>query len=401
MTESERDHFESGIAVLQADNTSEDVPLQEPYQVSGVALPVNTVVEGGQGERHYYPEEVLRDAADMLSGVDIVKNFHELDGQAPADDVIGKVTDAAYRDGVGLVYEGEITDNEIAQKVGHGYLEVSPSLGRALGDYDDGMDARKVEHLAGFRDLAVVANGQPGADIKLGENAAITALGRDALSQVLDGNESAESDVDPDGRGGPSNDDPTGASSSGRDTTNEATTMSDGDTLSDEEKAILAASKGVDNARDVLQSYAAAEEPTITEQDELDALQSEKQALEEDVDELAGVFREVLAEQKDLSEDVVSDLSVDALTSEFRNDDGEIETTTLSQTPETGEPDTLEGGDGVDFDALDGDTQSEIESLAARAETMESVDPDYADELRGQAADLADAESFEDIEEEI
>jgi len=184
----------------------------------------------------------------------------------------------------------------------------------------------------------------------------------DALSSGFDvdslGDEPAESGRDTNNGGMPSNDDPTGASSSGRDTpTDSSDTMSDDDTLSDEKKAILAAAKDVDSPREVLSSYANAEEPTITEQDELDALEDEKTALESDVEELSGVFREVLAERKDLSEDVVSDLSVDALTSEFRNDEGELEPDTLAQTPETGEPEPTdnedEGGFDGDVDALE------------------------------------------------
>lgn len=186
MTQTQRDTFESGIGVLASNRTTDTIQENDPVQVNGVALPVNTVVEGGQGERYFFPPEVLEDAADMIEGANIVKNFHEVEGQAPADDVIGEVTSAAFSEGLGLVYEGEILDEDIAQRVAQGYLDVSPTVARALGEYDENRDARQVDAVAGFRDLAVVQNGQPGADIEIGPNPAVEALSLDALSRAMD-----------------------------------------------------------------------------------------------------------------------------------------------------------------------------------------------------------------------
>lgn len=192
MTQTQRDTFERGIGVLAAGNTTSEIQGNNPVAVTGVALPANTVVEGGQGERHYFPDEVLADAAEMLVGANIVKNFHELDGQAPADDVIGEVTDAAFSEGVGLVYEGELLDDDIAQRVAQGYLDVSPTVARSLGAYDDARDARQVDAIAGFRDLAIVQQGQPGAGIEIGENPAVAALQRDVLSRAFDGGDAGD-----------------------------------------------------------------------------------------------------------------------------------------------------------------------------------------------------------------
>lgn len=192
MTQTQRDIFEHGIGVLAAGNTTSEIQENDPIQVNGVALPANTVVEGGQGERHYFPDEVLEAAAEMLEGANIVKNFHELDGQAPADDVIGEVTAAAFSEGVGLVYEGELLDEDIAQRVAQGYLDVSPTVARSLGAYDEARDARQVDAIAGFRDLAVVQQGQPGAGIEIGSNPAVSALQRDALSRAFDGGDGGD-----------------------------------------------------------------------------------------------------------------------------------------------------------------------------------------------------------------
>lgn len=389
MTDSERDHFESGIAVLA--DTSEDIPLQEPYTVSGVALPVNTVVEGGQNTRHYYPEEVLREAADMLEGVDIVKNFHDLEGQAPADDVIGRVTDVAYREGWGLVYEGEITDREIKEKIGHGYLEVSPSLGRALGDHNESLDAREVKEIAGFRDLAVVANGQPGADIELGGNAAVTALGMDALSAgVMGGDEPAESGRDTnDGDSMPSNDDPSGASSSGSDTTNEdSETMSEDNNLTADEEALLNAVSDPEQARDVLSEYNSTEDAKIVAQTELETLQEDSEKV-----------REILAEEL---EHRGSPFGVDTLCEKFtasemegrlENDEGEVEFESLSQSPETGEPDTP---DESETDTLSDEDEARIAEIDQKLEVLgKSLPQERVDALKEEAADLAGEDSYD------
>lgn len=185
MTNSEKDNPDGGIATLSADAV-DDFNSEAPYEVSGVALPVNTVVNGGQNTDHYYTESVLQDAAEQLEGQQIVKNFHDLEGQASADQVIGKINDAGYEKGVGLVFSGEIVDNEVAEKVAQGYLDVSPTVARQLGEYDDAMGAQMVERVSGFRDLAVVANGQPGASIEPGGNPAVTALSMDALSRGFD-----------------------------------------------------------------------------------------------------------------------------------------------------------------------------------------------------------------------
>jgi hypothetical protein len=109
-----------------------------------------------------------------------------LEGQADASQVIGEVTSAGYQKGVGLVFEGEVVDADTAGKIKHGYLDVSPTPARSLGEFDESMGAQRVERLADFRDLAVVANGQPGAKVEMGGNPAVEALSMDALSNGFD-----------------------------------------------------------------------------------------------------------------------------------------------------------------------------------------------------------------------
>jgi len=201
----EYDTFENGIGfttLASQKGPVEDIKESSPIAINGVALPENTVLQGGQGVRHFYPPGMAERAADVLQQqlddsdqtIHIVKNFHELEGQATADDIIGEVTSVGYEKGVGVRFGGEITDQEIAEKVALGYLDISPTVARALGEEMDAqMEARPVTDVAGFRDIAVVGTGQPGAGVEVGSNPAIEALARDASHDRTE----VETDTDP------------------------------------------------------------------------------------------------------------------------------------------------------------------------------------------------------------
>lgn len=195
----EYDTFERGIGIttLASDRGAvESIKENSPIAIHGVALPENTVLRGGQGVDHFYPPEMARRAAEVLQQqldsedqtTHIVKNFHELEGMADADDIIGEVTSVGYSKGVGVVFGAEITDQEIAEKIQLGYLDISPTVARALGaEMDPQMEARPVTDVGGFRDIAVVGQGQPGADVSVGSNPAIEALSRDVTDALGDG----------------------------------------------------------------------------------------------------------------------------------------------------------------------------------------------------------------------
>lgn len=148
---------------------------------------------------------------------------------------------------------------------------------------------------------------------------------------------------------------------------------------------------GADEAADVLREYATTDDAQIVSADTLSAK-------EDAIDELAGVFRDALKAQKDLPDETVNGMGVDALTAAFRNEDGEIEADTLTQEPETGtaggEPDDEDGG----VDALSADEKAEVEDKLRRADLLEDRTPDHADTLRSEAADLVGVDSADEIE---
>jgi len=193
----ELDTFENGIGLGTLENTQAmgNVPDEDAISINGVAIPENTILKGGREIEHFYPPAMAEKAARALeeqieSGetVHLVSGFHDLDGMADAEQVIGEITKAGYSPGVGTVFEGETIDKEIAQKINNGYVNISPSISRGLGELDEQMQARKVNEVGGFRDIAVVARGQDGAKVEVGNNPAIEALSReiqiDTLKQV-------------------------------------------------------------------------------------------------------------------------------------------------------------------------------------------------------------------------
>lgn len=84
----------------------------------------------------------------------------------------------------------------------------------------------------------------------------------------------------------------------------------------------------IETASEVLGEYAQTEDAQIIPGDTIESLRNE-------VEELSSVFREALQENKELSEAAVNDLSVEALTAEFRDEDGDIQVEALAQRPET------------------------------------------------------------------
>lgn len=372
------DSLQSGIARLQAGS---DLPDEAPFPVHGIAIPDGAVTMGRSGVSRVWPSEALREAAPLLEDRPIVKNFHELDGQAPADDVIGQVTRAEFRDGLGLVFEGEITDREIAEKIANGFLEVSPVTFIAEETPDGSGEQFVVDEIGGFRDIAVVAEGAGrGNEINLGESAALAALSAEALSQAFAADPPA--DEDPDGEATQSDDGtpdkPPSQSTDGpadEPDDNQPSTQSMSEELSDDEKALLAAVDDPREAIEVLQDHDSREEPVIKEQTELDALEDTIGALEDNLAEVEEPLRAALQERTGLSEAAVDDLSHEALTAEFRNDEGDIEVDALSQMPETQEPETEALGDEAEevLDELGYDDRDEaVEALQSKREQLES-----------------------------
>ena len=162
-----------------------------PVQVSGIALGEGDVTRGGSGKRTLWPRETLEEAAKGLQGKPLAtsKN-HTTDDtqpQTPSDAVIGEITWSGYKPGVGVLYEAELDDPDIARSVENGRLEVSPLVSRELEPLEENDEADyKATEITRWRDLATVVKGAaPSNEITVGAqtmkaealHASIEALG--------------------------------------------------------------------------------------------------------------------------------------------------------------------------------------------------------------------------------
>lgn len=119
-----------------------------------------------------WPRSTLKASADALEGVKIaddtahdIPDDGEIPTRPPAKTIIGEITSAEYRDGVGVVYEGEIDDPDIARSVENDRLDVSPFVFRKSRERDDGV--KEATEITKWRDLATVETGaSEGASIE-------------------------------------------------------------------------------------------------------------------------------------------------------------------------------------------------------------------------------------------
>jgi len=173
-----------GYAALAVD--SGDVPTEDSTLVSGVAIGENDITIGGSGKQTLWPKETLKEAADALEGqplaTDTDHTAENPKAQTPVEAIAGEVVNAGYVDGVGVVFEAELDDESLADKVRNGRLEVSPLVSRDLEPLENGEAAFKATNINRWRDLALVANGAaPSNEITVGEN----PLTAEALHEAL------------------------------------------------------------------------------------------------------------------------------------------------------------------------------------------------------------------------
>ena len=140
--------------------------------VHGVALGDNDVTVGAKsGKQKLWRPEVLRGSAEYLQGKDIVVD-HE---NRSAREIVGQVTKSKYKDGVGIIWEGVVKDDELETKIEQGWLDVSPRLLHSE-EYDevDGINAPK--EIYDFPNLSIVRKGAaPSNELVSGEHEELSA----------------------------------------------------------------------------------------------------------------------------------------------------------------------------------------------------------------------------------
>jgi hypothetical protein len=144
-----------------------------PYTVHGVALGAGDVTQGASGVKKKWPASELEDAADTLEETNLV-----VDHNNSADGVVGKVVKAGYKEGTGVVYEAELYDEDLADKIDNGLLEVSIRGYHAdVSDLEEDKEtgALVVEDVT-FDNLSIVPQGASSSNtLKMGEHDELTA----------------------------------------------------------------------------------------------------------------------------------------------------------------------------------------------------------------------------------
>ncbi|MCU4744502.1 hypothetical protein [Natronoglomus mannanivorans] len=172
----------TGVARCEEDLEEDSAP----YTVHGIAIAGNEVTYG-QGGPKYWPASELKDSVSSLVGVPLNKNHVDND----VDAVIGEVVDVAYDEGVGVVFEAEVDDEEIATKIARGRLEVSiHAVHRSDGMTDEGA---KIVKDVRFLDLSVVPRGgSPSNYVEAGSSPseAIASLTANDMAQLMQNSES-------------------------------------------------------------------------------------------------------------------------------------------------------------------------------------------------------------------
>lgn len=150
-----RDHTSAGrgSAILSGVDDENDT-----FTIHGVAIGSGDITVGSSGVRKIWPEEALREASKTLEGKPLVK-----DHENSVDGVIGRVTETKFKEGTGVLYEAEITEqfDDVAQKIADGLLEVSVRAYHAPTEEleeDEELDAKIVSDVV-FDNLAVVPQG--------------------------------------------------------------------------------------------------------------------------------------------------------------------------------------------------------------------------------------------------
>lgn len=91
-----------------------------PFIVHGVALGNGDVTYGKSQTKKKWPADELRKAAESLRGSNLV-----VDHENNVNGVVGQVTKAGYKEDTGVIYQAELYDEELAEKIENGLLEVS------------------------------------------------------------------------------------------------------------------------------------------------------------------------------------------------------------------------------------------------------------------------------------
>ena len=146
------------------------------YKIHGVALGANDITVGKSGIKKKWPADELRDAASTLEGKPLVR-----DHENNTEGTVGKVVSSSYREGVGVVYEGEVAEHyeDLINDIEAGLMEVSVRARHLPVDEleEDEESGALITEKVQFENLSIVSNGASESNSLQTGEAAIMAQG--------------------------------------------------------------------------------------------------------------------------------------------------------------------------------------------------------------------------------
>lgn len=165
---------------------SDDADDDGLYPIHGIAIGNNDITIGQKsGEAKLWRPSVLEEAADTLEDKHIVVNHENRD----AYEVIGEIEEAKYDEEKGVIYRGVIDSEDLARKIEHGWLEVSPRILHSK-DHEMVQDVKVPESIRKFDNLSIVRKGAAGSnEVELGN---VDELSVEELQESFEDEESED-----------------------------------------------------------------------------------------------------------------------------------------------------------------------------------------------------------------
>jgi len=154
-----------------------------PWTVHGVALGAGDVTVGQSGIKKLWPADELQKSAETLEGRNLV-----VDHNNDAGGVVGQVTKAGYKENVGVIYEAELFDEDLAEKINNGLLEVS-IRGKHIDvdTMEENEDGAKIVEGIKFDNLSIVPTGAaPSNTLEMGETEELSVSELAAFTEDLE-----------------------------------------------------------------------------------------------------------------------------------------------------------------------------------------------------------------------
>lgn len=351
----------------------------EPFTVNGVAIGADEVTLGSNGPK-YWPSDELRRAVQSLVGVPLTKN-HDDDR---VESVVGEVVEAGFEPDVGIVFEAEVDDEDLATKIARGRLDVSiHAAHRANGVTDNGeMIVADIR----FLDLSVVPRGgSPSNFVEAGSSPseALASLNADDVEGYLETGTSTNTtmeeqveDVEPDDNAAALDEDV------------------EADATSDEAEVSEAPDTESESESTEAEVAAESDTPSESEDDglatELEELRAENQELRNELESVRLEYAERLSDETPFdAAELTSKFSFDELQAKFEHAEASLvpETETVDNeavpNPQTGDTSATESVQSADEQSEIAELEGKIENYAELGwDAAKSDAEDRLDELR-------------------